>query len=73
MRITFHNDFHGTTATVSARGWQLSHKQLRNLWLKLCGDLTCPCQDWSFGGLYGENKYRLKPITNGAKVIPQGK
>ena len=41
MKIKFHNDFHGTTASVTARGWRISQRQLRRIWEELCGDLAC--------------------------------
>jgi len=60
MTFTFKNNVHNTTATVTAKGWRISQRQLKNLWLKLCGDPACHCND--YGGLAGPNKYRLEKI-----------
>ncbi len=70
MQFKFYNDFHGTTATVTARGWRLSQRQVRNLWLKLCGETDCDC---GYAGIQGANRYRLKKLggifSEGAEII----
>jgi hypothetical protein len=72
MRVTFKNDFHHTTAVVTARDWRLSRQQVVNIFMKLCGDMTCPCTDWNDWGICGPNKYRLKKLSdNSAEVICQ--
>ena len=70
MTFTFQNNIHQTTAKVTARGYHLSRRQVRRLWLILCGDLDCPACD--VFGLDGSGKYRLKKglFCEGAEIIP---
>ncbi|MFA5158567.1 MAG: hypothetical protein WC451_05295 [Patescibacteria group bacterium] len=73
MTFKFHNDFHGTTATATARDWRLTQRQVRRIWRTLCGETDCDC---GYGGVEGPNKYRLKKLGGilfyeGAEVIPQ--
>jgi hypothetical protein len=71
MKYIFTNSFHGRTASVTCRGWQISQRQIRRLWMKLCGRLDC--QVCSYGGLSGANRYWLKKLggnidNNGAEI-----
>jgi hypothetical protein len=71
MKFVFHNDIHGTTATITARGWRLTQRQVRRIWAALCGDLDCPA--CGYAGVQGPNKWRLKKLggifNEGAEIV----
>jgi hypothetical protein len=71
MKFTFTNSFHNTTARTTARDWRLSQRQVRRLWSILCGDLDC--RHCEYGGIHGEQKWRLKKIggifNEGAEIV----
>jgi len=68
MHFKFHNDFHGTTAAVTVRNWQISQRQVRRVWIELCGEIDC--EICNYGGLRGNNKYQLRKL--GGNVCNDG-
>jgi len=66
MNFTFQNNIHQTTARASSKDYRLTRRQVQRLWLALCGDLDCAC---GFGGVQGENKCRLKKLSEGAEIL----
>jgi hypothetical protein len=72
MILTFNNDFHLRQARVTTKDWRLTQRQVRRLWGMLCGEVDCPVCE--YGGLHGENRYRLRklggPLFNdGAQIV----
>jgi len=61
MRFQFSNDLHKTTATVTAKGWRISQRQVQRLWKILCCETDCDCE---YGGLRGPNRWRLREVGN---------
>jgi len=47
MKITLHNEFHNTTATLIPRNGRLNKRQLARAHKSLCGMSDCCC-----GGIY---------------------
>ena len=67
MTFQFFNEVHQTTAQTTSKDYHLTRRQVRGLWMALCGDLDCCC---GFGGVQGKNRYRLKPRSEGGEIIP---
>jgi len=72
MTLTFNNDFHGRQARVTSKNWRITQRQVRRLWEMLCGEIDCNV--CGYGGLHGENRYRLRKLggdisNDGAQII----